>query len=736
MKPLKSLSFKTERDLLLVNILSALLVAVIAFFPNSPVRIILVLPFILFFSGYVLICALFPRKEDLDWVERLALSMGLSMAVASLIGLALNYTAFGIRLYSVTFSLFSFIILMSAVAIYRRRAISPEDVFSPLALISMSGWIKNEFVKFGNVNRIIKITAIIAFIFITLSAILIKNTENSGYEASIYTAIPFLSWVFLIIGIVCGICIAVHSVYTKEYEKNNKWALGLFLILLSDSIILSLPLLRGYTFWGRGDPFTHIITVLNIVSSGHIADKNFYPIAHIYVAEFSLLSNVPVEILFMFIPLLFAILFVVYAYLFAKSILPNKGQVILATIAITAFQSGWYLNLTPNHLSNFMIPFAFFIFFKSYESTSRLKTEFRILLIIMIFLYGAFHPVPAIALLFLFIAVGLFDKILSTKDSNDFTRKFTTTSSLILAVWTISWLSSFGVWGSTIRNIHTVMAEGGPTALSTMGDKIAYASGYGYSPLEMFLKHYTGILIYITLALIALPIIMKEARENKSFKNIGSLYSPLAAYFLITAVFFLSDIGFGPLRMLIYLLILCTVFVGFMLNRLLEKTKHSSKKSLVKPAIVFIIIFILVFSSIHGILKLYPSPYLLSYNNQVTNSEIEGMEWFFDTRNAKTSLLVESLSEMMHRRGIIMRKLELPPYHFNYNNCTALGESYTEDKYMALNKLDKLLYVEVWPEMAELRWYPSDYDKLEDDASLDKLYSNGGFDVWYVYALK
>ena len=82
---IQALNFKTERDLVVVNLLSASLVAVITFFPNSPVCIILGLPFILFFPGYVLICAWFPRKEDLDLVERLALSMGLSIAVTSLI---------------------------------------------------------------------------------------------------------------------------------------------------------------------------------------------------------------------------------------------------------------------------------------------------------------------------------------------------------------------------------------------------------------------------------------------------------------------------------------------------------------------------------------------------------------------------------------------------------------------------------------------------------------------------
>jgi uncharacterized membrane protein len=53
---------------------------------------------VLFFPGYVFITALFPEKKELDNLERLALSLGLSIAIVPLIGLLLNYTPWGIRL--------------------------------------------------------------------------------------------------------------------------------------------------------------------------------------------------------------------------------------------------------------------------------------------------------------------------------------------------------------------------------------------------------------------------------------------------------------------------------------------------------------------------------------------------------------------------------------------------------------------------------------------------------------
>ncbi|MGB3943467.1 MAG: DUF1616 domain-containing protein, partial [Methanothrix sp.] len=60
------------------------------------VRVPVGLVMVLFLPGYALIAALFPRDDDLDGIERVALSFGLSIAVVPLIGLGLNYTPWGI----------------------------------------------------------------------------------------------------------------------------------------------------------------------------------------------------------------------------------------------------------------------------------------------------------------------------------------------------------------------------------------------------------------------------------------------------------------------------------------------------------------------------------------------------------------------------------------------------------------------------------------------------------------
>lgn len=72
---------------------------------------------ILFLPRYSLIEFLYAKKKELDKLTRLALLIGLSLAIVPLIGLALNYTPFGIRLISVSISLTVFTIIFLVLAL-------------------------------------------------------------------------------------------------------------------------------------------------------------------------------------------------------------------------------------------------------------------------------------------------------------------------------------------------------------------------------------------------------------------------------------------------------------------------------------------------------------------------------------------------------------------------------------------------------------------------------------------
>lgn len=87
-------------------------------FPLIYVRYVFGSVFVLFLPGYSLIRVLFGSKE-LGGLERLALSVGLSLVLVPLAGLLLNYTPWGIRTTPVTLSLLALTLAFACAAVAR-----------------------------------------------------------------------------------------------------------------------------------------------------------------------------------------------------------------------------------------------------------------------------------------------------------------------------------------------------------------------------------------------------------------------------------------------------------------------------------------------------------------------------------------------------------------------------------------------------------------------------------------
>ena len=123
-------AMRTLNELHLINFINALLVGFAVGLPHSSLRVPLGLLSSLFFPGYTLIAALYPRRQDLSGAERIALSLGSSLAIVSLIGFTLNFVPWGIRLGPILISLGSFTAICSLFAAQARRRLPQAERFA------------------------------------------------------------------------------------------------------------------------------------------------------------------------------------------------------------------------------------------------------------------------------------------------------------------------------------------------------------------------------------------------------------------------------------------------------------------------------------------------------------------------------------------------------------------------------------------------------------------------------
>ena len=118
---------------------------------ETPLRIVVGLPFVLFVPGYAFIAALFPEAGSgpvdaesaaddaviddvddggIDGIERVALAFGTSIAIVPLIGLVLNFTPWGIRLVPIMVSVSGFTLVAAVVGAVRRWELPADEQFA------------------------------------------------------------------------------------------------------------------------------------------------------------------------------------------------------------------------------------------------------------------------------------------------------------------------------------------------------------------------------------------------------------------------------------------------------------------------------------------------------------------------------------------------------------------------------------------------------------------------------
>ena len=117
----------TMIDLVTVSGLTIILVALVHGVSLEPLRIAIGVPAALFFPGYSFVAVLYPSRGVLNSIERIGMSIGFSIALIPILGLALNFTPWGLSQNAMLTTLVLWNLCMALTAWYRRLAVSPSE---------------------------------------------------------------------------------------------------------------------------------------------------------------------------------------------------------------------------------------------------------------------------------------------------------------------------------------------------------------------------------------------------------------------------------------------------------------------------------------------------------------------------------------------------------------------------------------------------------------------------------
>lgn len=571
-----------------------------------------------------------------------------------------------------------------------------------------------------------KSCASISFIFITLALILIyKNSPATGYDISLYASFPTAMWIFLLGAMVLGICIIVYEAFSSD--NSNLWYLGFLILILSNFIILSLHFFKGYYFLTISDPFGHLGFTANIISTGSIGE-NYYPITHILGAELVEIAGIELTTVMKYLPVIFTILSTIFIYLLAKVISKHKGHALLAAATgSTLLYSYYHVSTYPQSLSLLMFPTGFYLYFKSMKFST---ISFRFLFIIMIFLFPFFHPAPELVLIFCLLggemAILLWRKRL--KSGTEEQEKLSRNPAVISIVIFFTWFTSFSVFGSMSYNfVHWY--KGNVGEIPRFNELQSVSVLQPVDQVLLVLKMYGDQFIYIILSLAAFVIAIRYLmRKNNEYMNLFILSVMMVLSAGTYALFFLGGgvTTIGRLAGANSILWVTPVLAGFAMFELSGKMRY---RTLASGAVALII----VSATLLGVFTVYRSPWIYQPNTQITLMDMAGIGW---ANNHEESSKTGYLGWPAGYHPVV-----IPP-HFGYPVSETLGEALGQNMTLLLTETfrkavqDSVLSKNsvVPPGLSGQGFNKEDIVRLEQDKSVDLVYTNGEFDILHVNA--
>ncbi|WP_143052420.1 hypothetical protein [Methanococcoides vulcani] len=576
--------------------------------------------------------------------------------------------------------------------------------------------------------------------FLTLCGILyvIYSTPNAaGYELTIYDAFPGYFFFLFIVAYFFGYSVIFGSLKGKN-ETIMYFVFAFLLILMANTILLSLSNLHGYWLYGRGegDVLFHIGVMKDIVQTGHVHNEVFYPILHLLGTTIFYVTNISFENITTLISIMFTLCFSLYVYFLASSITEKVWKkIIIVGYSTLLIFSVFNLRVHPSVLSAIMLPLILGSY--QYKSWANKKpVEFSIIILILAFLITFMHPITTILLLILIVGYFFINKI---HKKSAFSDAKELNLALLISIAFFAWYLSYSSILRYFKIIYTSLLSESDTSISNY-----YMDIYSTSQLSAYntIKYlfwnygYLVILFGIATLFIVSNLYKHHKKVDLPLVNISYSYFQFIG-FLISISFMVGYfIEFEVIRVSRLAVILSVITCGLFSIEFIK----INKKYIIFPFIILILL------SSFFVFNVYSSPHQSSPNYHMTEMEYSGLEWIIVNRNndlqfvSNTNIWKNGFYILGYGESLkdpINKNRNKLPTNYGYEkyesfndaviNELELNESFytTYDTYMEINY--KVLPTEVWD-------IASKYNKsyIEMDKSVSVIYSNGEHENWLV----
>lgn len=587
----------------------------------------------------------------------------------------------------------------------------------------------------------LKILLIINYVLL-LSVLFIAliNPPVTGYEFSIYDAYPGYFWCLIISSIFLGQVCAVLSALDDSTSKY--WILGFLAAAIATCLLLCLPIIRGYFIYGSGDILTHIGYMRDIENSASTG-SNHYPILHIFGFTIREIAGLSFNIVTMAILPIFSIVSILYWYILGREVFDDKLKVlVLVLIAVVPMYGVVNSLFTPNHGAFLMLPLFLYGLVKSQHNSDNSKIS--MIMITLSVLVVLFHPLIAIMVMSIYALSYVSNKIYIVFSP---LRPYTNNAWMIIAIMVMI----FSIWSTYLRMFKNVLdpfilsitraeeVESQFVAQLELVSRVDVDIIY-LMKLGLFTYGLDAILGLLSLTCILYLILLFVKKEIPMPRSLLFCIVCFTVFFVlgVTIFFAMNEFGYSRVymvaRIFSLLIISSTAVTAY---RRVEK-RDNSQKIFFCTAVCALVTMLIVLS----IFTLHLSPIIKQTNQQVPKSGYYGMDMFFEKRDDSIQILEHGVSQLRFYDAIYGRDYPganikygglLPIDHFGYNSSSSLGSNYDEERYFLLATLGREFYEHMYPEFPDKwRFIDSDFERLESDTSVIRVYSNDNLDLYFI----
>jgi len=576
------------------------------------------------------------------------------------------------------------------------------------------------------------------------AAVILSYIVEPQYSVSLYWQVPL----WLQVGAIGIIIISSTGVVVATAYHNHRIGSWSVLPALWIFVLLGyLPYLLGYVT-KYGDPISHVGYVRDLLQTGQIPDV-IYPGTHIFVAAVHFATQLPTTTAWGLIAPYSTIVFVA-----TMAALARRLSVPIAPVALLSLFFAGTLAV-PNNLV-YMAVYAPIVYIGLALTIGDIVHTVRVRLgwLLGVVLVGSvlIHPIGGLA-----GAAGLvFLMLLSTLRGRIDLRGLdlpTGTNGTIAAYTTVFGLATFLWWTYTwlfkrvVRLVQILFFGRSGRGQFLSGGKITSAlNSFGFSTIDILVLGTKRYIEYMVLMALAGCTIMYLLFRKKRPDQIPSLPAVFVILIIVAGAWSVGEFTVGIVPSISFHRALkvggyvaaVPAAVGILVM-LAESNLHGIKTQFV--VIIVISVFIsgsLVVSAASS----YKSPYIVDKNPYIVESDIDGMEWYFEKKNQNISTTTlwrsnDRYVDLLLRpdeRSDRLKELQYnvntndyrPPPYFGYRNSTTFGES-VGCSYFIRGEFGKQTYLNVWEEL--YTYGSSEFNQLETDQSINGIYSNGNVEI-------